>query len=200
MIESLVCGGVYAVSTLFNIYMTSKKHKKLFNFISNECSKLGFDIDQKKLKKILKEDIDKVIISENDKEIFNQKLYETLALFPIFNLICNKFNIEYLLGNFKHNNLFEFENKYIDTNYLRDKGIIKRLEKTESEQVQKSESINMEKNYSDAKRYACVKMYEQKKKLLEEKNKEKSIINGSKISKEEFLIKKLIPDEESKRV
>lgn len=200
MIESLVCGGVYAVSTLFNIYMTSKKHKKLFNFISNECSKLGFDIDQKELKKILKEDIDKVIISENDKEIFNQKLYETLALFPIFNLICNKFNIEYLLGNFKHNNLFEFENKHIDTNYLRDKGIIKRLEKTESEQVQKSESINMEKNYSDAKRYACVKMYEQKKKLLEEKNKEKSIINGSKISKEEFLIKKLIPDEESKRV
>ena len=211
MIESLVCGGVYAVSTLFNIYMTSKKHKKLFNFISNECSKLGFDIDQKKLKKILKEDIDKVIISENDKEIFNQKLYETLALFPIFNLICNKFNIEYLLDNFKHNNLFEFENKHIDTNYLRDKGIIKRLEKiepkqvqklekTEPEQVKKPKSINMEKNYSDAKRYACVKMYEQKKKLLEEKNKEKSIINGSKISKEEFLIKKLIPDEESKRV
>lgn len=200
MIESLVCGGVYAVSTLFNIYMTSKKHKELFNFISNECSKLGFDIDQKKLKKILKEDIDKVIISENDKEIFNQKLYETLALFPIFNLICNKFNIEYLLGNFKHNNLFEFENKHIDTNYLRDKGIIKSLEKIEPKQVQKSESINMEKNYSDAKRYACVKMYEQKKNLLEEKNKEKSIINGSKISKEEFLIKKLIPDEESKRV
>ncbi len=200
MIESLVCGGVYAVSTLFNIYMTSKKHKKLFNFISNECSRLGFDIDQKKLKKILKEDIDKVIISENDKEIFNQKLYETLALFPIFNLICNKFNIEYLLDNFKHNNLFEFENKHIDTNYLRDKGIIKRLEKIEPKQVQKSKSINMGKNYSDAKRYACVKMYEQKKKLLEEKNKEKSIINGSKISKEEFLIKKLIPDEESKRV
>lgn len=200
MIESLVCGGVYAVSTLFNIYMTSKKHKKLFNFISNECSKLGFDIDQKRLKKILKEDIDKVIISENNKEIFNQKLYETLALFPIFNLICNKFNIEYLLDNFKHNNLFEFENKHIDTNYLRDKGIIKRLEKIEPKQVQKSESINMEKNYSDAKRYAFVKMYEQKKKLLEEKNKEKFIINGSKISKEEFLIKKLIPDEESKRV
>lgn len=200
MIESLVCGGVYAVSTLFNIYMTSKKHKKLFNFISNECSKLGFDIDQKRLKKILKEDIDKVIISENNKEIFNQKLYETLALFPVFNLICNKFNIEYLLDNFKHNNLFEFENKHIDTNYLRDKGIIKRLEKIEPKQVQKSKSINMGKNYSDAKRYACVKMYEQKKKLLEEKNKEKSIINGSKISKEEFLIKKLIPDEESKRV
>lgn len=168
MIESLVCGGVYAVSTLFNIYMTSKKHKKLFNFISNECSKLGFDIDQKRLKKILKEDIDKVIISENNKEIFNQKLYETLALFPVFNLICNKFNIEYLLDNFKHNNLFEFENKHIDTNYLRDKGIIKRLEKIEPKQVQKSKSINMGKNYSDAKRYVCVKMYEQKKKLLEE--------------------------------
>ena len=43
-------------------------------------------------------------------------------------------------------------------------------------------------------------MYEQKKKLLEEKNKEKSIINGSKISKEQFLMKKLIPDEEGKRV
>ena len=93
MIESLVCGGVYAVSSLFNIYMISIKHKKLFNFISNECSKLGFDIDQKELKKIIKKDIDKVIISENDKEIFNQKLYETLALFPIFNLLCNKFNI-----------------------------------------------------------------------------------------------------------
>lgn len=127
MIGYIVSGTVLAVSSVFNACMTVYKHKDTIRRITKKFENMGYEVDQKEIKEIFHYDINEITESkENDLEehSLNQSVYESTAIIPILNLIYSKYNIEYLRGNYTHNEYYDILASKLDPDFMKENGFI----------------------------------------------------------------------------
>ena len=136
MIGYIVSGTVLAVSSVFNVGMTIYKHKDTIRKITKRFNDMGYEVDQNKVKDIFHYDLNEVTDDkENDlgEHSLNQSLYESTAIIPILNLIYNKYNIEYLRGNYTHNEYYDILANKLDTDFMEECGFITKKERTSAD-------------------------------------------------------------------
>ena len=136
MIGYIVSGTVLAVSSVFNVGMTIYKHKDTIRKITKRFNDMGYEVDQKRVKDIFHYDLNEIT---NNKENYlgehslNQSVYESTAIIPILNLIYNKYNIEYLRGNYTHNEYYDILVNKLDTDFMEESGFITKKERTSAD-------------------------------------------------------------------
>ena len=136
MIGYIVSGTVLAVSSVFNVGMTIYKHKDTIRKITKIFNDMGYEVDQKKVKDIFHYDLNEITNNkENDlgEHSLNQSVYESTAIIPILNLIYNKYNIEYLRGNYTHNEYYDILVNKLDTDFMEESGFITKKERTSAD-------------------------------------------------------------------
>lgn len=169
MIGYIVSGTVLAVSSVFNVGMTIYKHKDTIRKITKRFNDMGYEVDQNKVKDIFHYDLNEITDDkENDlgEHSLNQSVYESTAIIPILNLIYNKYNIEYLRGNYTHNEYYDILANKLDTDFMEEYGFITKKERTSAdidedlmsrlEEIVKAqfeeETKNVSKNIEEEKR------------------------------------------------
>lgn len=136
MIGYIVSGTVLAVSSVFNVGMTIYKHKDTIRKITKRFNDMGYEVDQKRVKDIFHYDLNEITVDkENDlgEHSLNQSVYESTAIIPILNLIYNKYNIEYLRGNYTHNEYYDILVNKLDTDFMEESGFITKKERTSAD-------------------------------------------------------------------
>lgn len=136
MIEYIVSGTVLAVSSVFNVGMTIYKHKDTIRKITKRFNDMGYEVDQKRVKDIFHYDLNEITNNkDNDlgEHSLNQSVYESTAIIPILNLIYNKYNIEYLRGNYTHNEYYDILVNKLDTDFMEESGFITKKERTSAD-------------------------------------------------------------------
>ena len=136
MIGYIVSGTVLAVSSVFNVGMTIYKHKYTIRKITKRFNDMGYEVDQKRVKDIFHYDLNEITNNkENDlgEHSLNQSVYESTAIIPILNLIYNKYNIEYLRGNYTHNEYYDILVNKLDTDFMEESGFITKKERTSAD-------------------------------------------------------------------
>lgn len=136
MIGYIVSGTVLAVSSVFNVGMTIYKHKDTIRKITKRFNDMGYEVDQKRVKDIFHYDLNEITNNkENDlgEHSLNQSVYESTAIIPILNLIYNKYNIEYLRGNYTHNEYYDILVNKLDTDFMEESGFITKKERTSAD-------------------------------------------------------------------
>lgn len=136
MIIYIVSGTILVVSSAFNFYMTIYKYKDTIKKITKKFEKMGYNVNQDEIKNIFYFDINEITKNKfKDIGIYclDQKLYETTSIFPIFNLIYNKYNIEYLMGNYNHNKYYETLQNESSTDFMIEQGFIAKHENTSAD-------------------------------------------------------------------
>lgn len=123
LIESIILISTFGASSIFNAIMTKIKCNKAITKIKTKYQKQGYIIDDDRMNRLFFHDLNMLPI-EGKKEVLDQKVLETISLFPIFNIIGNVHNIEYLMGNYENNKVFENIEEKISTDYLVEKGFI----------------------------------------------------------------------------
>lgn len=136
MIGYIVSGTVLVVSSVFNVGMTIYKHKDTIRKITKRFNDMGYEVDQKRVKDIFHYDLNEITNNkENDlgEHSLNQSVYESTAIIPILNLIYNKYNIEYLRGNYTHNEYYDILVNKLDTDFMEESGFITKKERTSAD-------------------------------------------------------------------
>ena len=136
MIGYIVSGTVLAVSSVFNVGMTIYKHKDTIRKITKRFNDMGYEVDQKRVKDIFHYDLNEITNNkDNDlgEHSLNQSVYESTAIIPILNLIYNKYNIEYLRGNYTHNEYYDILVNKLDTDFMEESGFITKKERTSAD-------------------------------------------------------------------
>lgn len=135
MIGYIISGTVLAVSSVFNAYMTVYKHKDTIRRITKRFENMGYEVDQKEIKEIFHYDINEITDNNDDlgEHSLNQSVYESTAIIPILNLIYNKYNIEYLRGNYVHNEYYDILASKLDPNFMKENGFITEKERTSAD-------------------------------------------------------------------
>ena len=136
MIGYIVSGAVLAVSSVFNVGMTIYKHKDTIRKITKRFNDMGYEVDQNKVKDIFHYNLNEVTGNkENDlgEHSLNQSVYESTSIIPILNLIYNKYNIEYLRGNYTHNEYYDILVNKLDTDFMEESGFITKKERTSAD-------------------------------------------------------------------
>lgn len=136
MIGYIVSGTVLAVSSVFNVGMTIYKHKDTIRKITKRFNDMGYEVDQKRVKDIFHYDLNEITNNKgNDlgEHSLNQSVYESTAIIPILNLIYNKYNIEYLRGNYTHNEYYDILVNKLDTDFMEESGFITKKERTSAD-------------------------------------------------------------------
>ena len=176
MIGYIVSGTVLAVSSVFNVGMTIYKHKDTIRKITKRFNDMGYEVDQKRVKDIFHYDLNEITNNkENDlgEHSLNQSVYESTAIIPILNLIYNKYNIEYLRGNYTHNEYYDILVNKLDTNFMEESGFITKKEKTsadiDEDLMSRLEEI-VKAQFEEETKSVSKNIEEEKKNLIDIKN------------------------------
>lgn len=176
MIGYIVSGTVLAVSSVFNVGMTIYKHKDTIRKITKRFNDMGYEVDQKRVKDIFHYDLNEITNNkENDlgEHSLNQSVYESTAIIPILNLIYNKYNIEYLRGNYTHNEYYDILVNKLDTNFMEESGFITKKERTsadiDEDLMSRLEEI-VKAQFEEETKSVSKNIEEEKKKLIDIKN------------------------------
>ena len=176
MIGYIVSGTVLAVSSVFNVGMTIYKHKDTIRKITKKFNDMGYEVDQKRVKDIFHYDLNEITNNkENDlgEHSLNQSVYESTAIIPILNLIYNKYNIEYLRGNYTHNEYYDILVNKLDTNFMEESGFITKKEKTsadiDEDLMSRLEEI-VKAQFEEETKSVSKNIEEEKKNLIDIKN------------------------------
>lgn len=102
MIFNILCS-ILLASTSFNAGMIFYKRYDTKKRIKQKYEDMGYQVDENKIKNLFSYDIDEYY----DSNTLNQMLYEVISLIPVVNLPFSKYNMEYLMGNYKHNEYYE---------------------------------------------------------------------------------------------
>ena len=194
MIWYIVSGTVLAVSSVFNVGMTIYKHKDTIRKITKKFNDMGYEVDQKRVKDIFHYDLNEITNNkENDlgEHSLNQSVYESTAIIPILNLIYNKYNIEYLIGNYTHNEYYDILVNKLDTDFMEESGFITKKERTSAdidEDLMSRLEEMVKAQFEEETKSVSKNIEEEKRNLIDIKNE----LNMSKESDVTYKPKKMV--------
>ena len=155
---------------------------------------MGYEVDQKKVKDIFHYDLNEITNNkENDlgEHSLNQSVYESTAIIPILNLIYNKYNIEYLRGNYTHNEYYDILVNKLDTDFMEESGFITKKERTSAdidEDLMSRLEEMVKAQFEEETKSVSKNIEEEKRNLIDIKNE----LNMSKESDVTYKPKKMV--------
>ena len=190
MIGYIVSGTVLAVSSVFNAGMTIYKHKDTIRKITKRFDDMGYEVDQKRIKNIFHYGLNE-ITDDKEKDLDEHSLNQSAAIIPILNLIYNKYNIEYLRGNYTHNEYYDILANELDTDFMEEYGFITKKERTsadiDEDLMSKLEEM-VKAQFEEETKNVSKNIEEEKRNLIDIKNE----LNMSKESDVTYKPKKMV--------